>query len=235
MLVDRRDFLKLGMASTVALPFGGLAGVVQAADAPAQTVDPNTALQRLMDGNARFVGGTMSWPNQTAARRTALASGQAPYAIILGCADSRVPPEVIFDEGLGDLFVVRVAGNAPNPELIASIQYGVLVLGASLIMVLGHTSCGAIKAAIDHLIKGAPLPTDHLQSLVDDLAYAVAPVLNAPGDQVANATKLNVQLGVQQLSTTGAPMVSAISAGTLKVVGGIYDLASGKVSMVPVL
>jgi carbonic anhydrase len=141
---------------------------------------------------------------------------------------------VIFDTGLGDLFVVRVAGNAPNTELIASIQYGVLVLGASLIMVLGHTSCGAVEAAIASLIKGAPLPTGHLQSLVDDLAYTVAPVLSEPGDQKANATKHNVQVGVQMISNSTPAFTSAIAAGTLKVVGGIYDLPSGKVNLVPV-
>jgi carbonic anhydrase len=232
MHVDRRDFLRLGLASAVALPIASQALRVEAADAQAQTLSPDQALQKLMQGNAHFAAGTLTSPNQTPARRTEVAAGQAPYACILGCADSRVPPEIIFDAGLGDLFVVRVAGNAPNPELLASLDYGVLVLGATLVMVLGHTDCGAVKAALDHLETSSPLPTNHLQSLVGDLAYAVAPVLAQGGDHVANATKLNVQLGVQSVSNSDPTIESAISAGTLKVVGGIYDLSTGIVSPV---
>jgi carbonic anhydrase len=232
MHVDRRDFLRLGLASAVALPTASQALRVEAADAPTQSLSPDQALQKLMQGNARFAAGTVTSPNQTPARRTEVAAGQAPYACILGCADSRVPPEIVFDAGLGDLFVVRVAGNAPNPELLASLDYGVLVLGAPLVMVLGHTACGAVEAALKHLETGAPLPTSHLQSLVGDLSYAVAPVLAAGGDQKANATKLNVQLGMQSVSTSDPAIESAIAGGTLKVVGGIYDLASGVVSPV---
>jgi carbonic anhydrase len=235
MRMDRRDLLRLGVATGLTLPMLGRALPAVAADAPAQSVSPDDALQRLMAGNTRFVAGNMSWPNQTPAKRATLVAGQAPYATILGCADSRVPPEILFDEGLGDLFVVRVAGNAPNPELIASIQYGTLVLGSSLIMVLGHTGCGAVKTALDFLEKGAPLPTDHLQSLVDDLAYAVAPVLAESGDPVANATTRNVQLGIERISNSTPAFTSAIAGGTLKVVGGVYDLASGKVTPVPAL
>jgi carbonic anhydrase len=235
MHVDRRDFLRLGLASAVTLPLAVSPHRMQAADAPTQKVSPDDALARLMAGNARFAAGTMTWPNQTPARRAALTTGQSPYAIILGCADSRVPPEIAFDAGLGDLFVVRVAGNAPNTELVASIDYGVLVLGASVVMVLGHTSCGAIKAALDALTKGSPLPTGHLESLVEDLGYTVAPVLNQSGDQVANATMLNVQLAVQDISKSSPAIQSEIANGSLKVVGGIYDLASGVVSPVPSL
>jgi carbonic anhydrase len=233
MHVVRRDFLRLGLASAMALPLSAAPRLVQAADAPTQTLSPDAALQKLMEGNARFAAGTMTSPNQSLARRAALVSGQAPFATILGCADSRVPPELVFDTGLGDLFVVRVAGNAPSPELLASIDYSHLVLGSPLVMVLGHTSCGAIGAALDHLVTGKPLPTDHLQTLVEDLAYGVSSVLSSHGDQKANATKLNVQLGVEEVATSNPAIEAAIAGGTLKIVGGIYDLASGVVSAVP--
>jgi carbonic anhydrase len=236
MELHRRNLLRLGIASTASLALFGGTLPAQGADAPSgASPTPDEALKRLMDGNARFVSQQMTRPNQTNARRTALAAGQSPYAIILGCADSRVPPELVFDEGLGDLFVVRVAGNAPNPQLIASIEYGVGVLNAPLVMVLGHSSCGAVAAAVKSIVNGTPLPTGHLQSLIDELSPAVTQIQAEPGDLTANATTRNVQLAVQALAGQDPLLASAVAQGSLKVVGAQYDLASGSVTLVPAL
>ena len=236
MQFDRRQLFRLSLASTASLALGAGPAAVWGADAPAgPSLTPAQALQRLMDGNARFVAGQMTSPNQNAARRAAVASGQSPYAIILGCADSRVPPEIVFDEGLGDLFVVRVAGNAPNSQLIASIEYGVGVLKAPLVMVLGHSACGAVEAAVKSIIDGTPLPSGHLQSLIDELSPAVTQIQAEPGDLTDNAITRNVQLAVQALAVQDPILASGVAAGSLRVVGARYDLASGKVTMVPPL
>jgi len=236
MQMDRRGLFRWGIASTASLAgLGGLPAAWGADAPPDQPPTPDEALQRLLDGNARFVSQQTTRPNQTTARRTALAAGQSPYAIILGCADSRVPPEIVFDEGLGDLFVIRVAGNAPNPQLIASIEYGVGVLKAPLVMVLGHSSCGAVAAAVKSIVNGTPLPTAHLQSLIDELSPAVTQIQAEPGDLTANATTRNVQLAVQALAAQDPLLLSGVTQGSLKVVGAHYDLASGSVTLVPPL
>jgi carbonic anhydrase len=188
-----------------------------------------------MDGNARFVAGGLTSPHQTPARRSDLTSGQSPFAVILGCADSRVPPEIVFDAGLGDLFVRRVAGNAPSTQLIASIEYGVGVLHAPLIMVLGHSSCGAVQAAVDSIAQGKPLPTGHLQDLINELAFAVTAVQSQPGDPTDSAITRNVQIAVQQLSVLDPILLAGVMAGSLKIVGARHDLAGGRVTRVPQL
>jgi carbonic anhydrase len=132
-----------------------------AADAPPSGgPTPDQALQRLMEGNQRFVSGKVTHPSQSSARRSEISTGQKPFAAILSCADSRVPPELIFDQGLGDLFVVRVAGNTVNEEGLGSLEFGTKVLGAPLLLVLGHTKCGAVDAAL----QGKPLP-GHISSV----------------------------------------------------------------------
>ena len=236
MQLDRRGFLRLGLASAASTPFlAGAAPLQAAGPAPDQPMTPDDALATLMAGNARFVSGGLTSPNQSPARRSALTSGQSPYATILGCADSRVPPEILFDAGLGDLFVVRVAGNAPSTELIASIEYAVGVLHSPLVMVLGHSSCGAVDAAMKFIVKGTPLPTGHLQNLVNDLAFAVTAVQSLPGDLTDNAITRNVQVAVQELLAVDPILGSGVAAGSLKIVGARYDLASGRVSPVPPL
>ena len=139
------------------LLIGLLGGTSQAASG-----DQGDALARLLAGNHRYVSGTVAHPNQTAGRRRAVAGSQHPFATILGCADSRVPPEVVFDQGLGDLFVVRVAGNIADPAAVASIEYSAEHLGVGLIVVVGHSRCGAVDAAV----KGGEAP-GHLSVLVD--------------------------------------------------------------------
>lgn len=179
-----------------------------------------------MTGNQRFVNKKRENPNQTVARLTEVARGQKPFAAVLGCADSRFPTEIIFDQGLGDLFVCRVAGNVATPEEIGSLEFGTLVLGAKVIIVIGHKRCGAVDATI----KGAQVP-GQIGSLLAAIQPAVESSKNLPGDRLENATKANVLLQTERLKAS--PVISQlIKEGKLKVVGGYYDLDTGAVSMV---
>jgi carbonic anhydrase len=188
--------------------------------------NPDAALQKLIDGNKRFVERRRQNPNQTLARVTEVAQTQTPYAAILGCADSRFPAEIIFDQGLGDLFVCRVAGNVATPEEKGSLEFGTLVLGAKVLMVVGHERCGAVKAAIE----GGELP-GQIGSLTAAIKPAVERSKNQSGDKVENAVKENVRLQIEKLKES--PVISQlIQEGKMKVVGGYYDLDTGAVSMV---
>ena len=166
-----------------------------AAGLPAQARDPDSVLARLLEGNKRFVSGQLVHPGRRPEDFAALAEGQAPVAIIVGCADSRVAPELVFDQGVGDLFVVRVAGNivsGAGPTVKGSIEFAVAELGARLIMVLGHSQCGAVKAAIEHIDANDALPGS-IRDLVDVIRPAVAAVRGKPGDKLDNAIKANVE------------------------------------------
>jgi len=182
------------------------------------------ALQTLLDGNARYVAGNALHPNQDAARRAEIASKQKPFAIILTCADSRVAPEILFDQGLGDLFVLRVAGNVADDDVKASIEYAVSVLGTNLVVVLGHGSCGAVKAAM----SGGTLP-GHLPGLIDQIKPAVASSKDESGDALENAICANAKLAAHQIATSDEVLAPLASAGSLGVVAAYVDLASGKV------
>jgi len=189
----------------------------------APSVSPADALQMLLDGNGRFVDGKKQYPNQDAARRESTAGGQHPFACVLSCSDSRIPPELVFDRGLGDLFVVRVAGNVPEPAGMESLKYAVDHLGPRLIIVLGHRNCGAVKAAVSG-------HTDEFPVIDKSILPAVIKTKGMPGDAVENATLENVRIGVQQLSKW-APFATLIEEGKLKIVGGIYNLHTGKVTL----
>ncbi|MDP8934194.1 MAG: carbonic anhydrase [Cyanobacteriota bacterium] len=189
---------------------------------------PDAALQKLMDGNKRFVDKKRQSPNQDFVRITEVSQSQKPFAAILGCADSRVPSELVFDQGFGDLFVCRVAGNVATPEEIGSLEFGTLVLGAKVLMVVGHERCGAVKAAIE----GGELP-GQIGSLTAAILPAVESSKNQPGDKVENAVKGNVILQAKRLKES--PVISQlIQEGKLIVTGGYYDLDTGAVTMVPV-
>jgi carbonic anhydrase len=179
-----------------------------------------------MAGNQRFVANKRLNPHQTSARLAEVATSQAPFAAILSCADSRVVPEIAFDQGIGDLFTVRVAGNLANTEDIASEEFAVGVLGTPLLMVLGHERCGAVTAAL----KEGELP-----GVIESLVFAIRPAVQAsekePGDRLENAVKANVRLQVQRLQSSSV-IASAVQKGKLKVVGGYYDLDTGKISLV---
>jgi methyl-accepting chemotaxis protein len=200
-----------------------------AALAVAQNVSAEAALQRLADGNARFAGGAAQHPNQSAARRAEVAQGQAPFATVLTCSDSRLPAEAIFDQGLGDLFVVRVAGNVAKVDEIGSIEYGTGHLGTQLLVVMGHSACGAVKA----VVEGAEVH-GNIPQLVDTIVPAVERTKAAhpglPGTQLlAKAVEANVWQSVADIFENSATVRDLVKAGKLKVVGAVYDLASGTV------
>jgi carbonic anhydrase len=229
---SRREFVRLtGLAAGaagLALPLHG-----RASSQPAAARDPDAVLARLLEGNQRFVGGQLAHPGRTPADFAALAEGQAPLAIIVGCADSRVAPEVVFDQGVGDLFVVRVAGNivsGAGPTVKGSIEFAVAELGARLIMVLGHTQCGAVKAAITHIDANDALPGS-IGELIDPIRPAVRAVQGHTGDKLENVTNANIAQGVERLKTLD-PIVSKFAkSGELKVVGAVYELRTGAVKV----
>jgi carbonic anhydrase len=166
------------------------------------------------------------------AGRAARAQGQAPFAAVLGCADSRVAPELAFDQGPGDLFVVRVAGNFMTPDGLGSLEYGAAVLGTKLIMVLGHTSCGAVDATVAALQKGNDLP-GHIADLVRAMKPGIEPALKQPGDDLRQrAVVANVRANVQRLQEAKPILADMVKAGKLRVVGAVYDLPTGKVALV---
>ena len=199
---------------------------------PQNALSPDQALERLIAGNARYVSGKTS-PVDFASTRDALTSGQNPYACLVSCADSRIGPEYCFDEGRGDLFVNRVAGNFVNTDILASLEYGVAVLNSPLIMVLGHTSCGAIGAAVGAYTKNVGYP-GHIQSLTTALAPAVRQaVKTAKGDAlIAAATLENIRINVRKLQESNPILSEKVASGELKVVGGLYHLDTGRVEMV---
>lgn len=230
--VPRRNFLKLAGAAAAGLLISGKVATAAGAAAlprPQNAISPDAALERLLKGNARYASGNMH-KHDFIAERPALVAGQNPFAGILSCADSRIAPEYAFDAGRGDVFVCRVAGNFADSDSIASFEYGVAVLGLPLIVVLGHQSCGAVEAAIKAVKDGATFP-GHIPSLLRNLRPAVKAVLDQPGDMLANATKENVRLTVEHLKTAGPILNKGVENKTLKIVGGIYDLTTGKVDI----
>jgi carbonic anhydrase len=192
-------------------------------------VDGNQALQRLLDGNARFVADRDENLDEGLARRVAVSKGQHPFATVIGCVDSRVPIELIFDQGLGDLVVVRSAGEALDHSVIGSLEFGVAELNTPLLMVLGHQRCGALTATIKALDAGQrTAEAGEMGYLVDSLAPAVRQVAGKPGDRLTNAVHANVGLTLAKLrqSSVIGPLEKS---GKLKLVGAYYELDTGKV------
>jgi len=204
----------------------GLLAVTVLADKPTAVASstPESALARLVDGNKRFVAGNPSRAALSAQQWTELAKGQHPQAIILACADSRLSPEIIFDQGLGDLFVIRNAGNLLDDHVIGSIEYAVEHLHVPLIVVLGHTKCGAVTAAV----AGGEAP-GHLKSIVESLSAAVAMAKKKPGDPVDNAVRINAKQEANALTQTEPIVAEAAKAGSVMVVAAKYDIATGQV------
>ncbi len=184
------------------------------------------ALDRLMDGNARFVASRSENPNRTPQRRAELLGGQEPFAAILGCADSRVPPEVIFDQGLGDLFVLRVAGNVASDHMVASVEYAVGHLGVGLVMVLGHSRCGAVTATLHkHATEG------HLPKLAALIEPACVQTHGAPGDPVELAGRANARRMAARLREESAILAASAAEGRIGILAAYYDLESGRVEV----
>lgn len=233
---SRRSFL-LGAAG-LTLASASLGGIGRAfADNPVSLTPPpnaisgDEALKRLMDGNARYVANAATQKDFSAGR-AARATAQYPFASIVSCADSRVAPEFAFDQGPGELFVVRVAGNFVNDDGLASLEYGAQYLGSPLILVLGHTNCGAVSAAISVVNDGAKLP-GHLPELIDAIKPAVeAAKKQNPADLLAAATIENVKLNVERLKKDSPILGDRLAQGKLKIAGGVYDLATGTVALI---
>jgi carbonic anhydrase len=207
--INRRSLIAGGLALSLTAPLAAPA-MAQYADAP-EPVDPEEALQRLVDGNARYVANA---PINTdySVDRASRAAGQSPFAAIVSCSDSRVAPELIFDQGPGELFVIRVAGNFLNEEGIATLEYGVAVFGIKTILVLGHTGCGAVSATISS-IEDRELPPGHMPSLINAIRPAVYEVLpDNPADLLAAATARNAKW-TSERSLAESPIMSA-AAGT---------------------
>ena len=196
-------------------------------------ISAREALARLREGNARFVSESRSSEILTTEhRRRELASGQEPFAIILGCSDSRVPAALVFDQGLGDLFVIRVAGNIVAPSQIGSVEFAAARFGTRLVVVLGHTSCGAILATIEELGRPSEDQSRNLRSIVDRVRPSVAPLLNSGRsmtDLVSDAVRANIQASVEQLKRGSDIIEQLVREEDLLVVGAEYSLETGEV------
>jgi carbonic anhydrase len=178
------------------------------------------ALQKLIEGNKRFTLSKQSHPNQNKERRQELAKGQKPFAVIVGCSDSRIPPEIIFDQGLGDLFVIRVAGNIIDDVAMGSIEYAVDHLGTRLIVVLGHSKCGAVTATVQGgAVRG------HIGSIVQAIKPAIDAAKDQPGDLTDNTIKANARLVASQIQSS-QPILSELA---ITVVSAYYNVESGEV------
>jgi carbonic anhydrase len=205
-----------------------------AADPPQEgaqnAINPDAALQRIMEGNARYAANT---PNERdfSAGRAARAQAQFPIAAILSCSDSRVVPDLVFDQSPGDLFVVRLAGNFLDDDGLASLEYAVKFLGAPLLMVLGHTNCGAVAAAVKVVTERAELP-GHLPDLIKSIEPAVVAAHGRhPSDLVAAAIEENVKLNVKRMYDDEPILSEALTAKKIAAVGGVYDIVTGKVNL----
>ncbi len=197
--------------------------------AEAAKVTPAQAMARLVEGNARFVSGHPQHPRQAPDRRAELATSQRPFAVILGCSDSRTGPEILFDQGLGDLFVAREAGNVVDDHTLGSIEYGIEHLHAPLVVVLGHKRCGAVAAARDTVAaKG------HAEGHIESLVAAIRPAVEATVGQDVEATcKANVRNMIRALRTSEPVLRRMAESGEIKIVGAYYDLDTGEVTFLP--
>jgi len=193
----------------------------------AESPSADQALQKLLAGNLRYVTNAATHPDQTPERRAEVAKGQSPFAIVLTCADSRVSPEVVFDQGLGDLFVVRNAGNVLDDHTIGSIEYAVEHLHAQLVIVLGHGQCGAVSAAV----AGGHAP-GHIASVVEAIEPAVELAKDLPGDKVDNVVRTNAKRVAEILNRVEPILSESVKSGKVKVVAARYDLGSGQVEVI---
>lgn len=235
-MATRRQMLKLLPAAGAAGALLALTGRVQSAEVAVMTrqiqrdMTPDQAIEHLREGNRRFVGGKMR-DRDLMSQVRATSAGQFPFAVVLGCIDSRVPPELVFDQGIGDIFSPRIAGNFANTDIIGSIEFATKLAGAKLIVVLGHTDCGAIKGACDHAQLG------NLTHTLSNISPAVYAVTGVPGDRnsrndafVQAVAEENVRLTVKTLSDRSAILRDLVAAKQLGVVGAMHDVSTGRVS-----
>ncbi|HEX4683003.1 MAG TPA: carbonic anhydrase [Gemmatimonadaceae bacterium] len=235
--IKRREFLR-STATAAAVAVGARVGagvgagvgarwgisVASAEDAPASgRLSPEAALDALAAGNQRYVGNRMtSGGRDLSSLRQRTIDKQTPFAAVLACADSRVPVELLFDQSIGDVFVTRVAGNIATPEIIASLEYGVAVLGVSALVVLGHTHCGAVKAA---------MKADAVPGQISALYAYLRPAVEQSAGNVETAIEANSRLQATLLRSSSPVIRDAVAARTLKVATGVYDIGTGKVTL----
>ncbi len=222
---SRRQFLYY--LSTLAAGMSATLLQAKSANAAPIALTPDQALAQLMVGNQRYISRKKMYLNQTQTRLQEVAQSQHPFAVVLGCADSRVPPEILFDRGLGDLFVVRVAGNSLNDATLASIEYAVKNLAVPLVMVLGHERCGAVTAVLEN----QPLP-GHLSQFAAAILPAIEASAQEEGDRLDNAVRANIRFVTAQLQASTPVLAEQVQANQLKIVGARYDLDTGLVEVI---
>lgn len=224
--VSRRRFLGSGFrAGAASLLAGSFAGQLLTPSLFAQsTLTPDEALKKLMEGNARYVADKLTnCCHDLNEQRRRTVDKQEPFAAVFSCADSRVPAELVFDEGIGQIFVTRVAGNVATPEIIGSLEYGAAVLGTPAIVVLGHQNCGAVKATM----QGKAVPGQ-----ISSLFPHIQPAVDAePGHDLEKTIKINASIQANLLRKASPVLSEMVTSGKLKIVAGYYELASGKVTL----
>jgi carbonic anhydrase len=228
--IGRRDLVRLGAAGVLALGLGGLTGRASAADAAPTALAPDEALAQLKAGNERFVSHPELCSVDLAQSRSAVAGHQAPWATIVSCADSRVPPELVFGgHGVGELFISRDAGNLIDVNSLGTIEYGAAVLGSPLVVVLAHTACGAVKAACDVVTKNATYP-GVIGRMIAPIVPAALAVRDQPGDFADNAAKESARRTAKLVTAVSPLMADLAKDGKVKTVAAIYDLGTGAVT-----
>ncbi len=231
VLIGRRE-LMLGLAATGAVAIGltSMSRTAGAAEGAPTSLTPDEALAALKDGNARYVSNPQLCVADLANARGAVAGHQAPWASIISCADSRVPPELIFGgRGVGELFVARNAGNLVDTATLGTVEYGAAVLGSPLIVVLGHTACGAVKAACDVVTGNATYP-GAIGPMIEPIVPAALSVRDESGDFVNNAAMESARRTATRLGAASNLLADAVNSGSVKIVAAIYDLETGAVS-----
>ncbi len=223
--LTRRDLFRMAAATGVALGGGAASSLLGAGRAHAQTtLTPDDALKTLMDGNARFRAGRLSsFQEDLTILAQKTAEKQEPFAAVLSCADSRVPVEILFDQTIGHVFVVRVAGNVATPEIVASLEYGAAVLGTRLLMVLGHSACGAVTAAI----AGKAVPGQ-----ISALYAPLRPAVDQAGPDPGATIRANARIQASLLGKASPVFADLMAAGKLKIVAAHYEIATGEVTLV---
>ncbi len=228
--VGRRDLLKFGAAGIFAFGLGDVSWQARAADGAPTELSPGEALAALKSGNERYVSHPELCSIDLAEQRSDVAAHQAPWATIISCADSRVPPELIFGgHGVGELFVARNAGNLVDTATLGTVEYGAAVLGSPLIVVLAHTSCGAVKAACDVVTKNATYP-GAIGPMIEPILPAALAVRSNPGNFVDNAAKESAKRTAGRLTAASKLIAGLAGAGKLKIAAAIYDLKTGVVT-----
>jgi carbonic anhydrase len=229
--LGRRDLLKLGAAGVLTIGLAAARPAFAAEGAPT-ALSPDEALAKLKEGNARYVSHPEICSLDLVAAREAVAGHQAPWATIICCADSRVPPELIFGgHGVGELFVARNAGNLADTATLGTVEYGAAVLGSPLIVVLGHTACGAVKAACDVVTKNATFP-GAIGTMVEPILPAALAAREQPGDYANNSAKASAKRTAERLAAQSTLISGLVGSGKLRIVPAIYDLESGVVSYI---